>query len=264
LDVVSASKSFGDSIKSGGTTAPCANGDPLISGDCGVTVSATCPNGEWAISGGYSITGGGYITSDYPSSSSSWTVTLHNEGNGGVGSPVTLMVTADCLKANFGTTTQIVTSTATVPADANLYTETASCPSATTLTGGGYRSSNGAGSSKLYGNGWSAQLSVQLSSSANPKTYAVCSTAHLMTASTLSSAAKLLNPGDSATVSADCPSGALLVGGGFQLDGVGGLSGEGVNSAGTGWQLKATGPSGAVGPGTTGTFTVYDVCVTVA
>src|SRR5262249_59440179 len=48
---VSKVQHFPDS-KSGGTSSPCANGDPLINGDCGVTVTATCPRGKPVVSGG--------------------------------------------------------------------------------------------------------------------------------------------------------------------------------------------------------------------
>src|SRR5262249_244185 len=48
---VSKVQHFADSM-SGGTSSPCANGDPLISGDCGVTVTVSCPGSMPLLSGG--------------------------------------------------------------------------------------------------------------------------------------------------------------------------------------------------------------------
>lgn len=264
LDLVSASKSFSDSVNDGGTTAPCANGDPLISGNCGLTVTATCPNGEWAVSGGFSATGAGaYSTSSYPSSSGSWTVTIHDEGNGNAGTSVTVTAIANCLKANFATTTQIITSGTSVAPDSTFYPVSAGCPTGSVLTGGGYRGSNGVQGSKPSGNAWLAQLSVQTGSSASPATYAVCASAHVQTG-TAASSTKALAPSDTPTLSAACPTGTTLIGGGFDTTGPTGLGASQAASDLSGWQVQVSGASGATGPGATASVTVYSLCTTFA
>jgi hypothetical protein len=176
---------------------------------------------------------------------------------------VTVTAVADCLKANFATTTQIVASTTSVPADSNPYAVSASCPSGMVVTGGGYRGSNGVQSSKPAGNGWSAQLSAQLGSAASPKTFAVCAASHVQPG-TIASSSKTLAPSATGTVSVACPGGTTLVGGGFEQAGPTGISANQAATDGSGWQVQVSGASGAVGPGASASVTVYDVCTTFA
>src|SRR5215469_8770547 len=106
---VATTQHFADS-KSGGTAEPCANGDPLISGDCGVTVTATCPQGAPVLSGGYTLDGG-FVSSSSPSASDAWTITAHAEGQDGGSHPVTVTAYAECLHATSTASTQDVSST---------------------------------------------------------------------------------------------------------------------------------------------------------
>jgi hypothetical protein len=251
-------------VHDGGTKEPCANGDPLIQNDCGVPVTATCPNGEWAVSGGYSHSRSSdtYITSSYPSSSGTWTVTAHDEGNSVTGSSITVTAIANCLKANFATTTRIITSADTVPADGNRYAVSATCPSGTVLTGGGYRASIGAESSMPSGNAWSARVMESPGASAGPKVYAVCAAAHVQPA-TVASASKTFAVTERPTLLQACPDGTTLVGGGFEQSSlVMAIFANQSTIDGSGWQLLISGEQ-AVVPGSA-TITIYALCATFA
>lgn len=261
---VSNTQHFADS-KSGGTSGPCANGDPLINGDCGVTVAASCPNGAPVLSGGYSLDDPlAFVTSSYPSSASAWTITAHDEGQDGGSHPVTVTAYADCLRANFTATTQDVSSTPNVPADSNFHAESVSCPQGTVLTGGGFRGTNSAPFSIPSGNGWQAGLAVQLNASAKPMLFTVCANSHLTAAATPSTA-KTFGPGINGAVSVACAQGQILVGGGSKGDGSGSIPSDAATNDVSHWQVQAIGPNPAAsGPGVTFTATVYAVCVSVA
>jgi hypothetical protein len=243
-------------------TGTCPSGDPAINGNCGVTVSASCPSDEPMLSGGYALQAdAGYIVSNYPVTASTWTVTAHNEGNGGAGGPVTLAVYADCLEANFPVTTHVVQAAPSVPADGNPHTVSASCPAGTTLTGGGFQGSNGNSSSQPSGATWSAQLSVQVGSTAAPKVFAICASGQLAAGATPSATAPVTSA-TPADVTTACPAGQLVVGGGYsEGDYLGGAD----TSAGTAdfsqWHVQAA-IEGTTGPGAAITETVYAVCAT--
>jgi hypothetical protein len=259
---VSKTQHFADS-KSGGTSSPCANGDPLINGDCGVTVSVACPAGEPVLSGGFAVDDFlAFVSSTYPSSASAWTLTVHDEGQDGGSHPVTVTAYADCLKANFTAATPIASSAPSIPADHMYHTVTQSCPAGTTLTGGGFRGSDGSPLSIPSGNSWKASLAP--SGAPAPKIFAVCVKGHLAAAGT-PSAAKTFAIGVNGTVSVACAAGKLLVGGGGKGDnGSGAITSNAATNDVSHWQLQVRGPSLASGPGATFTATVYGVCVTVA
>jgi hypothetical protein len=262
---VTTTQHFADS-KSGGTAEPCANGDPLISGDCGVTVTATCPQGAPVLSGGYTLDGG-FVSSSYPSASGAWTITAHDEGQDNGSHPVTVTAYADCLQANFTATTQDVSSTPNVPADGNYYAESVRCSNGSVLTGGGFRGTNSTAFSMPSDNNWRAGLAVQLHASAKPMLYAVCANSHLTAAGTLSTA-KTFTADTSGTVSVACAPDQILVGGGSKGDGGPSPSfalSEAATTDVSHWQVQVHFNvvwGGPVAPKLT--ETVYAVCMTVA
>ena len=259
---VSNTKNVADGGISVTATATCPSGDPAINGDCGVTASAACPGGEPLLSGGYSLQAdAGYVVSSYPSSASAWTVTVHNEGNGGTGGPVTLTAYANCLQANFPVTAQVASASPSVLADGNARSASINCPAGTLVTGGGFQGSNGNSLSMPSGNGWTAQLSVQVGSSATPKLFVICASGKLTAGATPSNSAPvtIATPAD---LTVGCPTGQLLVGGGYgEGDYLGGASTSAGTSDFTQWLVQAT-IQGATGPGATITETGYAVCIT--
>ena len=259
---VSKAQHFADAT-SGGSSSPCANGDPLITGNCGLTVTATCPSGALVVSGGYSMDQSyAFATSSYPAGTSAWTVTVHDEGQDpGSPHPVTVTAFADCLQANGTATTQIVASAPSVPADGNVHTQSVSCPTGTVLTGGGFRGSNGAPVTRPVSTSWQVEVSVQLGSTAKPKLFAVCATSHLAAAA-MPSTLKSLPWYESGTVTVACASGQLLVGGGSSVTGPGNMQTNATTTDGSHWQVLVNGPTVAPS-GVTIKVTVYAVCVTV-
>jgi hypothetical protein len=256
------SQHFADS-KSGGTTASCANGDPLINGDCGVTVTVTCASGDMALSGGYMVDDPlAFVTSTYPSSATSWTVTVHDEGQDGGSHPVTVTSYAECLHANSAPGITDVVATPNVPADSNAHEVTAHCPSGAVVTGGGFRGVNGSSESIPAANGWIAALSVQLNGTAKPSLYAVCATTHLVTVDHPRTTADPLL-GTSATLTAPCPVASLLVGGGARTVGFGNITTSAANGALTQWQMHVSVNGVAGGPASTYSVADYAVCVKV-
>jgi hypothetical protein len=259
---VSTTQHFADS-KSGGTSNPCPYQDPLINGDCGVNVTATCPNGAPVLSGGYTLDDPlAFVSSSFSSDKgdSAWTIIAHDEGQDGGSHPVTVTAYADCLRANFAVNVQDWTSPPNVLA---VGLQTVSCPQGTVVTGGGYRFSAGGEVSRPSGNGWQAALSVQPNSTAVPIVIAICA-GNQLTAAATPSTAKTLSPGANGMVSVACAQGQILVGGGSKGDGPGSLPSNAATKDAAYWQVQAIGPNPvASGPGVTFTATVYAVCVTV-
>jgi len=258
---VEQSQHFTDS-KSGGTSAPCANGDPLINGDCGETVTAQCASGDVILSGGYAVDDPlAFVTSSFPASGSTWTVTAHDEGQDGGSHAVTVIAYAACLHSNVDAGVAAVSSTPPIPSDSSPHEVSQNCPAGTIVTGGGFRGTNGTGESLPSPTGWTAALSVQLKGSAKPQLFAVCAKNHLMAASQPKSTADpVLGSGDDLTVA--CPAGALLVGGGGHTVGYGNITILAPDSGVAHWQLRVS-ASGAVG-GPVATYSVadYAVCAT--
>lgn len=254
---------FPDS-KSGGSTAPCANGDPLINGDCGVTVTATCASGDVVVSGGYLLSDPlAFVTSSYPSSASAWTITAHDEGQDGGSHPVTVTAYAGCLHANVPTGVVPVVLVPGIPADGAFHPATVDCPAAGVVTGGGFRGTNSMQETMPAANGWAVTLGVQVGSSAKPGLYVLCATKHLAAAGH-PTVNKNQVTGSGVTVTASCPAGTLLVGGGGQTASYGNLTHEAPNATMTQWDLDVS-PLGVVGgPPTTYTATDAAVCVTVS
>lgn len=250
--------------KSGGTSAPCANGDPLINGDCGVTVTAACAGGDVVLSGGYLLSDPlAFVTSSYPSSASAWTVTAHDEGQDGASHPVTVTAYADCLNASPSAGVVPVKLVPSIPNDSNFHDATVDCPAAGVVTGGGFRGTNSMQKTIPAANGWTVSLSIQLGASAKPSLYVLCATAHLAAAGHTSLPQHPLL-GQGTTASVGCPTGTLLVGGGGEAIGFGNLTQLAADGSAAHWDL-AVKPNGVVGgPPTTYTVEDFAVCVSVS
>lgn len=263
VNQVTISQHFADS-KSGGTAAPCGNGDPLINGDCGETVTATCASGDVLLGGGWLLDDFlAFVTSSYPASASAWTVTAHDEGQDGGSHPFTITVYAECLHANFDAGVTTVSSTPSIPADSIGHTVTLNCPTGTVPVGGGFRGTAGTDQTIPATGGWTADLSVQQGGSAHPSLYALCAAKHLTASAVPSTTAHpLLGTGADLTVS--CPAATLLTSGGVHTIGFGTLTKMQANSAQTQW-LVTISRSGVVGgPPSSYTIVDYAVCVTVS
>jgi hypothetical protein len=267
---VSNSQSFANSF-SGGTSAPCANGDPLISGDCGVTVTVTCAGGDVVLSGGWTVAGlavSDYyagVTSSYPSSASAWTITAHDEGQSDTPHALTVTAYAECLHANFSAGVSAVSSTPSFPSDGLAHAVTVNCAPGSIVTGGGFRGTYGTAETIPAANGWTVDLVTPLGASAKPSSlFALCARTHLAAASQPKATASHIvttYPDDDLTVS--CPAATMLVGGGAQT-GLGGLTTLTANGAVTQWHMHVRGLF--VFGGSPGTYSVadYAVCVTVS
>lgn len=259
---VANSQHFADS-KSGGTAPPCANGDPLVNGDCGVTVTASCAGGDVALSGGYTLDDPlAFVTSSYPSGAAAWTITAHDEGQDGGSHPVTVTAYAECLHANFAAGVGAVAATPVVPADSNPHEATVNCPAGTIVTGGGFRGTNGTQESIPAANGWTAALSVQLGGTAKPQLFAVCAKDHLAAGGEPKvTADPLLGAGADLAVS--CPAATVLAGGGARTVGFGNISTSAANAALTQWQMHVSANAVVGGPPSTYSVADYAVCVKV-
>jgi hypothetical protein len=260
---VAHSQHFADSM-SGGKKAPCANGEPLINGDCGETVTATCAGGDVLLGGGWAVDDFlAFVTSSYPSSATAWTVTAHDEGQDGGSHAFTITAYAECLHGNFSPGISAVSATPSIPKDSTYHEKTVNCPSGSVVTGGGFRGTNGTGENIPAANGWTAGLGVQLGSSASPSLYALCATAHLSAGShPKTTSHPVLGKGADLTVG--CPAASMLLSGGVQTVGFGNITGLLANGALTQW-LAHIKPNGVVGgPPSTYTVTDYAVCVKVS
>jgi hypothetical protein len=262
LQVVAA-QHFADS-KSGGTTAPCANGDPLINGDCGQTVTATCASGDVVLGGGFQVDDPlAFVTSSFPSGATAWTVTAHDEGQDGGSHPVTITAYAECLHANFTAVVSIASSTPNIPNDSNFHEVSVNCPAGSVVTGGGFRGTNSTQEIIPAANGWTVGLGIQQGASTKPSLYALCAGKHLVAASMpMTTANPNLGTGTSLTVS--CPAASLLTSGGVHTVSYGNLTNLAANGALTQWLATISALGVVGGPPSTYAVAEYAVCVTVS
>ena len=258
---VSKTQHFADS-KSGGTSAPCANGEPLIAGNCGVTVTATCANVDVVVAGGFAVDDSlAHVTASYPSSTTAWTVTAHDEGRDGGSHPVTVTAYAECLHANFRAGVAPISSKLSIPLDGVGHEMHLPCAAGTVLTGGGFR---GSSSQEMIpiANGWNVTFGVTPDSSATPQIVVVCAAKHLAAAEWVKGVMEF-QVGSVANVGFGCADGALLTAGGVDTVPYGNITTFKANNSVTQWTGTVS-PVGAVGgsPGTHGvSFT--SICVTV-
>jgi hypothetical protein len=263
---VSNTQHFANSL-SGGTTAPCANGDSVINGNCGETLTATCASGDQLLSGGYLVDDAqAYVTATYPASATTWSVTAHDEAQNFASVPFTLTVYAQCLHANVSAAVTIVSAMQQLPDDQSPLAAEADCPASTVVTGGGYRASlYPSGSSPVSAAGWTAMLGMPASATVKPSVYGLCARSHLTPLSSpkVTADARQLSPGTA--IAAHCPSGSILVGGGATTTAVGeNFTRLAADSTSTGWQA-ALGTFGLpADPSIAVSFTVVSVCATLS
>ena len=182
--------------------------------------SASCPTGDVVVSGGYTVSGGNMriigsapVDANASVSKSMWTVTGFDNGDGqGSFTPYAICVSsgvAGYAEPN-GANTVGAGSAASV---------TQQCGSGTVIVGGGFSSANTAlivtesdptSSSNVSSTTWTAFVNNSAdNSSVNLTVYAVC------VAASLSGYSEQLQESSTAgTVSAQCPSGSLVIGGG--------------------------------------------------
>jgi hypothetical protein len=236
--------------------------DSSVSGP--ISATATCPDGHVMLSGGYALSDGlnvqrAAVFEDYPASENTWTATAANPD---VSGPLTLTVYADCLLACFAVTTQVVVTTPTVPNGGSLSTFVARCPVGTTVTGGGSRDDGLNGSPS--GNGWQATC---IPRGENPpptvSVFALCASGSLQPG-VIAESSQTVAVGGSATLSIACPTGEVLVGGGFRYYGLPSDASvdEPANDFAS-WQVTLA-DLNAEGQGSAGTLTASAVCVLIA
>lgn len=263
---VSNTQHFANSL-SGGTTAPCANGDSVINGNCGETLTATCASGDQLLSGGYLVDDAqAYVTATYPASAATWSVTAHNEAQNFGSVPFTLTVFAQCLHANVAVGITIVSATPQLPDDQSPQAAEVDCPASTVVTGGGYRASlYPSGSSPVGAAGWAAVLGMPADATVKPSVYALCAKSHLTPLSQPKVTVDARQLSQGTAVAAHCPSGSLLVGGGATTTAVGeNFTRLAPDSASTAWQA-ALGAFGLPGdPSIAVSFSVVGVCATLS
>jgi hypothetical protein len=157
-------------------------------------------------------------------------------------------------------TTQNVYSQTSVPAGTVGHT-TAACPSGTVVTGGGYSvSSNGMWVyvQRMNGNGWAAYVQNNSTLTKTLTAYAVCLAYPSVTTSSPSTNINVAG-GDSANLTANCPSGSTAVGGGYTGRKEGFLIPFYSALSGNGWRVSQKNTSAGVA-----SFTTYVVCLSGA
>jgi hypothetical protein len=277
ITVVSNAQHVDDSMLETATTLPCADGEPLVGFqvDCGLAVTAACPAGESLLGGGFSVAVAdpsyAHVSASYPSSAHAWTAIVHDEGNGpdAGGVALTLTTYAYCLPASSRLSPQIVQAPAAIPRPVNGSSRAlgaAACPAGTAVTGGGFRGSVADSvTSKPAGNGWKAILDVLIAGDVAPVTptvFALCARANVAPESG-AAAVGTIQAGQHASVSAQCPSGHVLIGGGYSQDGGGNVYGAMAASDGTQWLIEVAGPiPDPTYPNSADNVAVYGICVT--
>jgi hypothetical protein len=171
------------------------------------SASVGCSPGNIMLSGGYSITGGtnaqqADVLDSYPTNSTTWSVTGLNASVGGA---LTLTAYVDCLHTNLNVTTTIAT------AGPGSGVVTANCPAGSVTSGGGYQGSGHFSAFGAAGSGWAAALA----GSGSTTVYAICLSGGLMTSAAPNASAAVAANGTGTATTGKCPSGQLLVGGGY-------------------------------------------------
>ncbi len=180
------------------------------------TGSVSCHGGEYLVAGGYAGTDFGVnVTSSYPSNASTWTVVAgDSSGSGGK----YLTVYAVCLRANFPVAFTTVSNTQPIAGYATA-TVSASCPSGSIPTGGGFV----LGYETLFGSfaqasAWSVTAENALNISNPLQAFAVCSRMNLRAAG-ISTKSVPVAAGTIVSSSLACGAGQLLTVGGYTNNG---------------------------------------------
>jgi len=207
-----------------------------IPGGQKATLTATCASGEQMVGGGFSgnaFEGAVFFIDNYPSGANAWTGTVNNVLTG---SSESASVSVYCLQASYSIATTIVHISGSGSGTMN-----ANCPVGSVLLSGGYVS--GGGTSIPNGNGWQAS---------GTDVYALCATQSLRSAPSASTA--FLPPVEfgETTGTANCATGQLATGGGFNSSEAQVISSNGTS---TNWSITVAGVY------TTLPVTAWVVCV---
>jgi hypothetical protein len=250
------------------TSAPTAQASVIAVTSSIVTVganssgsaTASCPSGEPLLGGGFIVEEGNDNTGispddSYPSSSSTWKVTASTLANS-----MDVRAIAVCLKANFTVTMQ------TAQTSNGGGTTTATCPSGSVVTGGGFTSGGGTNAaSQPKGNAWQVVTGITFGGSANPTAYARCATQGLKAAG-IKTKSKTAPNGSTVSNGAACSSGQYPVGGGYNgyLPGSDSFWRVFLNSPDTGQGTVSSGWQGEVASGepSNPSFTISSICAT--
>jgi hypothetical protein len=228
-----------------------------------LTASASCPGAEQLLGGGFS-TGRSFVDASYPSAPGTWTVRLDNTN--GVAQTLTAVVV--CLRAPFAIGTSIQTAAAAVPLGPPTHA-VAACPAGSVATGGGFDTtltdrpdgtsvSGAVITSKPTASGWDT---ANFTATATSETaYAVCAGAHV-TLAPPATTNLMLAVGATGTGTATCPSGQMLIGGGWdEMVGYGsGILANDLTTDLARWEVTPH-----EGFGVPLTTAIYGICATIA
>jgi hypothetical protein len=156
-------------------------------------------------------------------------------------------------------TTQIISKIVSTPAGGTMST-TAACPAGTVVTGGGFSVNPGM---HLYtqaknGNGWAAVVKNNLATAQNLTVYAICLT-YPSVSTTMTSASQSVVGHGTGNITAGCPGGSVVTGGGFTGKPDGSLWTYLSAQNGNGWSVSAK--NSAVG---SQSYDAYAVCLSGA
>ncbi|MGN6869635.1 MAG: hypothetical protein ACTHMY_14685, partial [Solirubrobacteraceae bacterium] len=191
-----------------------------VPGFTSATGSATCPAGDVVLSGGYTLVGGNMVIdtsapldANGAISSTTWTVTGFDNGDGqGTFTPYAICVSSSIAGYSEASKAQSVSALSVAQ-----LTET--CPAGSVITGGGFAAgsttpvineSDPSSSSSVSSTTWTVFVDNSGSRTAQSvTTFVVC------VSNTISGYSEQLNQSSTAgVVSAACPSGSLVIGGG--------------------------------------------------
>lgn len=241
-----------------------------------ISATAICPAGTTLVGGGYRLQPSSntqliFVRASYPSVANAWTVIESNPQSGG---EVTLTASAMCLTASVPVTASIASAAVGSGAAAG----TATCPTGTSLTGGGFmQERSGANVVNISaptsaGNGWRVSSISEIPS---PLTvYAMCASATpALTPAAITTTTAAIPINREGTAAAGCQTGQLLIGGGYTFTkGAGYFLGKDVSMSDTrtAWAVQAYNLYTWSGVGPTPTppppmqVTAYAICVTSA
>ena len=192
-----------------------------VPGFTSATGSATCPTGDVVVSGGYTLVGGNMeidisapLDAKGTMSSTTWTVTGFDNGDGqGTFTPYAICVSSSTAGYSEASKAQSVNGVSSAQ-----LTET--CPAGSVITGGGFgfaaantalmiNESDPTSSSTVSKTTWTVFVANSARTTQSLTTYVVC------VSDTISGYSEQLAQGSAAGVmSATCPSGSLVIGGG--------------------------------------------------
>ncbi len=219
------------------------------------SVAAECPAGTRVTGGGYTI--GGYFSLNLINSSmigNAWRVVASTSS----GSNGQLTAYAICVSGLSGTTTQ-AGKQISIPAQTS-QGNTVTCPSGTTVTGGGFSQNNvEVFLTEQNQNGWTTSGKSGKGSSGLLNTYAICyGPASLSTFSVL--AQVVVAAKGEGQAAAECPAGSLVTGGGFAINPPGNGRVHTMLKIGNAWRAVLKN----LPTGTSSALSVYATCMNLS